>query len=364
MLKYLWVYSAGGEREVQWHEKLIKARQEAGYDVIGFCCTPKYLNKMQWLSFPELDKMWNMGYPPLIKMYRNLLDALKDRNVLIHYNGANLHPRFVEKLDIYKVYTAGDDPESTEILTKPVAKYYDLHLINNIACVDMYKEWGLKKVFFWPLGSLYFPEEISLTKQDILDISKRNFRLVYIGEMNNYKRSFFEMILKKYPEAECWGSGWPKGKISNQDMYNLYISSQVGFNIHNSTGPINFRTYELPAFGIMQICDNKENLDKIFALEEEAVGFDSAEECIIEIDKYLSDTKRQRDIALAGWQRWKRDYTPMAVWNKMVFYIETNFEEKKGIDFNSITNLLNSQENKYSHNFWRNSLDRIKERFM
>lgn len=362
-LRYLWVYSAHNQEVIEWHEKLIKARQEAGHNVKGFCCTPYYLNKMRWLSYPELDKLWRIGYPPLIRMYKELLEAIEGCDVLIHYNGANLHPAFVEMLDIFKVYTAGDDPESTEILTKPVANYYDLHLINNIACIDMYKGWGLNNVYFWPLGSLHFPEEIPLSKEDIIDIAKRKKQLVFVGENNKYKCDFFDAVTKAYPQAECWGKGWPKGYIEDADMYHLYINSQIGFNIHNTSGPINFRTYELPAFGVMQICDNKEHLGGIFELGEEVIGFNTVEECIDNIDNYLRDTLKQREIALAGWQRWKKEYTPMAVWDKLVFYTENYYQKRKGVDYQCVTKMLDHQSKKAVFYIGENCLEKIKRGF-
>lgn len=350
MLKYLWVYSAAREDVVQWHNKLIQRRREQGYDIEGFCCTPPYLCDMNWLPFCDLDRLWRIGYPPLMRMYGELLEALKGRNVLVHYNGANLHPEIVKEIDIFKVYTAADDPESTEKLTKPVARYYDLHLINNIACIDMYKGWGLKDVFFWPLGSLRFPEETNLTKEKILDISLRRNQLVYIGEQNIYKKDFFDQFQKRYPSAQCWGNGWPNGYISHEGKYDLYMHSQVGVNIHNSTGPINFRTYELPAHGVMQICDNKSNLGKIFRLNEEVVGFDKSDECMEKVEYYLSHPKEQREIALGGWQRWHQEYTPDAVWKKLAEHVERHYVERNNEYIPALQKKLKDQG---KHYYWK-----------
>lgn len=346
-LKYLWVYSAANESVVNWHKRLIKKRRELGYDIVGFCCTPQYLNNRHWLAFQDLDRLWKLGYPSLIKMYKELLEVSVDRNVLIHYNGANLHPDFVSKLNMYKVYTAGDDPESTDRLTKPVAKYYDLHLINNIACIDMYKSWGLQNVFFWPLGSISTPEEIALLPKEVLDINLRNNKLVYVGERNPYKNDFFELFVKRFPFAECWGNGWENGFIDEGKMGKLYLNSQMGINIHNSTGPINFRTYELPAYGIMQLCDNKANLDKIYKLNEEVVGFDSSEECMDKVEYYLTHPKEQRDIALGGWERWKKDYTPDAVWSKLDRHVNDFYFENSNKNLNSVKELLRKQGKNY-----------------
>ncbi len=56
--------------------------------------------------------------------------------------------------------------------------------------------------------------------------------------------------------------------------------TRVGINIHNSTGPINFRTFYLPANGVLQICDNKSHLGRIFELGREVVGYQEIAEAI------------------------------------------------------------------------------------
>src|SRR5512139_1060623 len=114
--RYLWVYSAADEWTVAWHDRLLARRRAMGYDVEGFCNTPVDLQR-RWLPFPELDKRWKSGDPALLRMYEQLAGILEGKDVLVLFAGANLHPDFVRWFPVLKVYTAGDDPESTEILT-------------------------------------------------------------------------------------------------------------------------------------------------------------------------------------------------------------------------------------------------------
>ncbi len=317
-LRYLWVYSAADEWTVAWHERLLKRRKEQGYDIEGLCNTPPSLNR-RWLPFPELDFRWVIGDPALMDIYEQLAEKLVDRDVLILYNGANLHPDFVKMLSgVLKVYTAGDDPESTEILTKPLAPAFDVHLINNIACLDMYRSWGLKNVYFCPLGSLTTVDEVIDLNEDVIgDISQRKIPIVFIGGRTSYRGGRMDAMARAFPEAFFAGRGWPKGPIGWDEMWQTYRQSQIGWNFHNSSGPINFRTYELPAYGVMQICDNKSHLGEIYELGKEAEGFDSIEECIELTNYYLAHPADQREVAVRGWKRWRRDYNPDKVWELM-----------------------------------------------
>ena len=315
--RYLWAYSAADDWTLAWHQRLLQRRRERGYDVEGFCVTPPSL-KRRWLPFQELDRRWRYGDRALLAMYEELAEKLSGRDVLILYNGANLHPEFVSRLDLVKVYTAGDDPESTEILTRPLAPAFDIHLVNNIDCLDMYRSWGLTHVHFWPLGSLATVDEVAdIDEEGILDLSTRPVPIVFLGGYQQHRKDRFDRIIAEFPQAFCAGSGWPRGFLPWEEMWRTYRQSQIGWNFHNSTGPINFRTYELPAYGVMQVCDNKANLGKIFELGKEVVGFDSIDECIELTRYYLAHPEEQRRIAAAGWRRWRDDYHPDRVWEKL-----------------------------------------------
>ena len=341
-LRYLWVYSAADEWAVNWHDRLLGRRRERGYDIEGFCNTPLELNR-RWLPFPELDRRWRNGDKALMTLYERLAKYLEGREVLILYNGANLHPEFVRQLGCLKVYTAGDDPESTEILTKPIAPAFDIHLVNNIACLGMYRSWGLKHVHFWPLGSLTTIDDVSdINATNILDMSKRSVPIVFFGGNQQHRKERFDRISQSFPQAFCAGSGWPRGFLSWGEMWNIYRQTQIGWNFHNSTGPINFRTYELPAYGIMQICDNKANLGKIFELDKEVVGFNSIDECIALTRHYLEQPDEQRAIAVAGWKRWRKDYHPDRVWERLVEIVETHWQERFQAEPNNSTVVLQS----------------------
>lgn len=360
-IKYLWVYSAGDELTVSWHNKLIKRRQERGYDIIGFCNTPLSMQR-RWLPFPELDRRWKGGDPDLLSMYQSLLDCLNDRDVLILYNGANLHPEFVKLLSILKVYSAGDDPESTNILTKPIAPAFNIHLINNIDSLDMYRSWGLENVYFWPLGSLSTIDDVNdLTEETILDVKQRKIPIVYIGESNKFKKERLKKIKGHFPSAFMAGRGLPGGFILWDEMWETYRNSQIGWNVHNSSGPINFRTYELPAYGVMQICDNKVNLGKIFQLDKEVVGFDTIDECIEKTQYYLDNQEEQREIALAGWRRWKNDYHPDQIWDLLTNIVEKYyFENPEKWGTSNPTEIINMLKQKRNSGYFMVSIgDRI-----
>ena len=111
----------------------------------------------------------------------------------------------------------------------------------------------------------------------------------------------------------------------------LYQRTKIGPNFHNSSGPINFRTFTLPANGVMQLCDNKKNLGKIFELNKEVIGFDSVEEAIDQTRYYLSHDNERIEIAIAGWKRALKDYNEITVFGLAEKYINELIHSKRSV---------------------------------
>ena len=321
-LRYLWAYSGGGSDFVhRWHCRLLQRRLARGFDVVNFCISPPQLG--HWLTFDQLDRKWRLGDPTLLRMYEQLAELAEQCDVLVLFNGKNLHPEFVRQLSIVKVYTSGDDPESWDLISKHLAPEFDIHLINNIACLDLYRSIGCEYVHFWPLGSLTLEDDVvDLSPDVIADMSRRTIPIAFIGDRNRLKRARLDELVTAFPGAKCRGLKWPSGFADFDEMWATYRLTQIGWNIHNSTGPINFRTYDLAATGVMQICDNKSYLGQIYDLDEECCGFDSIDDCIDLTRYYLSHVEEQRAIAVAAWTRWKACYSPDRIWDRLVAIVE------------------------------------------
>lgn len=360
-LRYLWVHSnIDSSWMIEWHERQIKRRQERGFDIDLFVLrTDPGQREIHY--FPLLDRLWRRGEPKLMRMYEALAEKLQGRDVLIHFNGANLHPEFLQQLDVLKIYHCADDPESTPLLSKPVAHSYDIHMISNIATLDMYRAWGLPNVYFWPLGSLISESDVEdLNVDNIRDLYVRTIPVVFFGALGgvyNRRTRRIMRLAKHFPEAYFAGSGWARGFVNWEDMWAMYRKAQIGWNVHNSSGPINFRTYDLAAHGVLQICDNKSHLGQIYKLGTEAIGFETVEECIDLTRYYLAHPEEQREIAARGWMRWRSDYTPDRIWDRLVDIANSHYEERKAFaDASSVCIELREHERNTST---RRSIERI-----
>lgn len=299
-----------------WIEDWLERLRCAGFEVYPFSLV--FDQKKPVVYFRELDVLWRYGNHQLLIMYQKLADALLDFDVFICFNGANVHPEFVHQLQCFTVYGCFDDPETSENLSKPVADAFDVAMVGNIAEIDTYKSWGVRHVRWWPLGFRHDDYDPSLTEQEIIK-GHRDIEVALLCErLTRWRRERVDKFAASFPNGVYYGSGWPSGFLPESQRVPILQRTRIGINIHNSTGPISFRTFYLPANGVMQICDNKSHLGKIFELGVEAIGYDSIEEAIELTHYYIDHDDERRLIAAAGWKRSTREYNEVACFKRVV----------------------------------------------
>lgn len=280
------------------------------------------------LTWGEMDTKWREKNPVLMDMYEELAKKTENYDAFINWNGINLHPEFIKKLPTFTAYGCFDDPESSEDLSKPVAAAYDLCLVGNIAEIETYRSWGVKKVEWWPLGFRMNDYDSNLIREKILSAERTNDISLLCEKSSGWRRERLNKFFNAFPQGKYFGNGWDSGFLSEKEKVPLYQNTKIGPNFHNSTGPINFRTFILPANGVMQVCDNKSHLGKIFELGKEVVGFDTVEECIDLCRYYLDHDEERRQIAAAGWERAVRDYNEVAIFKRAIDFISHEIANK------------------------------------
>lgn len=328
--KILLLHSNSGELMENWHLNRQNAANNLGYNLSTFNMS----NLHDYVIFPQLDRLWKNKNFKLLKFYEIIGELISRCDILIHFGGALIHPEFIKQFSALKIYHCADDPDSSSVISRPVVHAYDLHAISNPAVLSEYSSWGCKNVFFWPLGSFHYLDNEFLSDFTYKSYLERTKNLSFVGSkygvpryrfLNKVpiigrhnmfwrKKLFFSKLEKHFPDITAHGSYWKKGYIENNNISSLYLNSRIGINVHNSLGPINGRLYDLAAFGVLQVCDNKENLNHVFILNKEILGFDSINEAVDLINFYSNDTKAAYEIAINARERYLRDYTHEAIW--------------------------------------------------
>lgn len=327
-LKIAFAYNAWDSSAMKYHDRIVEQGRVAGFDVYPVVATPNAPSPR--LSWNELDKKVALRDRTISKYRDKLIEQIAEADVFWLFNGANFHPSWLSLLpqQQLKVYSCHDDPESSSNLSLPVSPYFDVCLVGNIAAIPMYQGYTRRPTKWLPLFADI--DQPLLLDEATFFTQKRSNDLVFLGEReSNWRNDRLRVLEQQFPDGKFYGHGWANG--FHKDKKELYQSAKIGINIHNSTGPINLRTYELPACGAMQICDNKCRYGHIFDLNRQGVGYDTIDEAV-ELIKYYLDpahTQERLEIAWNGYQRYQSDYTADSIWSRAYSYFESWYSEKQ-----------------------------------
>jgi spore maturation protein CgeB len=270
------------------------------------------------LPFEDLDRLWRHGDAGLMAMYEALAARASSYDALVNLGGVNLHPDFLRSLPTVSVWRFNDDPESSDRFTVPMAPGHDVCAVGNIAELEMYRRLGIHHVYWVPLG--FWHDEYDPTRtEDELMRQPRPVDVTMLGERTStYRRREVDQYSLAFPQGVFRGRGWPEGFLPETEKIPLLQRTKIGFNKHNSTGPINYRTFYLPANGVMQICDNKTHLGGIYELGSEVIGYDDINQAIELTRYYLAHDEEREAIARAGYRRAVRDYNEIACHQRLL----------------------------------------------
>lgn len=328
--RILMVHSNTGDTVLGWQRRRLDAARSLGYRMEMLSMAELH----PYTIFPRLDRLWKLRDPALMRLYEKLGTAIADCDLFIHYNGALIHPEFLAQFSQPTVYHCADDPDASAVLSRPVATSYDVCAISNPACISMYRSWGCREVFFWPLGSFSYDERTA--PPDVPRHAARGTGASFVGSRNGVprfrfiggllglyrKKGFMDRVEREIPGLRAYGAGWRGGRIEADAIPALYRDTRVGFNVHNSLGPINARLYDLSAFGVCQVCDNKSTLGLVFQEGSEIIGFDTVDECVALMRGIMSRPEKSEQIGFAARDRFLRDYTTAAIWRNFFANLE------------------------------------------
>ncbi len=310
-----------------------------------------FLDRKQYSSFFKFDIFVRISFDGLNKTYKNikelkkyyewlliLLKKEKIENMLFFWWWWFWHPDFLQELKSQNIsislFTVDDDTDTIKYCSLPYTKYYN----NHFHVWVMYdKKWKtiadkLKEYWWNPVWIPYWYTLDNVNQK--IDFENRDIELCYIGNINppkllrisKLKRYFWDR-LKLY--GWQWNGDWRSIKwifykivnklfglwyieaISDEKLKEVYRRTKIWFNLHliPYKWPSNSRVYELPANWIMQVCDNKMWLDKIFDIGKEVVAYADIKDAIKKIEYYLQNDKERIKIAQAGYSRTIDNYS-------------------------------------------------------
>lgn len=291
------------------------------------------------LNSVGIDKLYRNSDIRYLKMIEDFKKLCDKSDIVMFTSFCAIHPNFLynECNNIVKVLCAIDDPPSSFERTVPylfavdVCTFVSLSYNDKIRMEDQLRIWGAKKTYFTPMGASHLNRKDSLKNIDSLS---RDIDLIYVGGMYPVKIDRFTKLKKEFGDSfELYGRWSPFGlrgiaytllnhkthdffrwrvnPLSPSNLAKYYQRTKIGINMHwenAETG--NTRLYELPANGVMQICDRGAGnaTADLFEEDKEIILYNTINEAIDKIRFYLKNDTLREKIAMAGYKRVMKDY--------------------------------------------------------
>ena len=296
----------------------------------------------------------NSNYIQMLNDFKKLCET---SDIVMFTSFCAIHPNFLynECTDIVKILLAIDDPPASfertvpYLFTMDVCTHVSLSYNNEIKMSEQLKIWGARRTYFLPIGASHLNRTDNIS---LYEIKKRDNDLIYVGGMYPTKIDRFTSLKKEFgDDFNLYGRWTPFGlrgiiyTLLNRDKYDFfrwkvnplaanelstyYKNTKIGINMHwgnAETG--NSRLYELPANGVMQICDRGAGnaTADIFEEDKEIILYNDIDEAIDKIKYYLKNDSQREKIALAGYNRVMNDYKQEDIYRDLFNWVIKEFD--------------------------------------
>lgn len=159
------------------------------------------------------------------------------------------------------------------------------------------------------------------------------FDVSFVGGRDAFREWAVGMLEAQGVSVATYGAGWPNGRVFEEDMPAVFRESRINLNLSNSrnhdlrfvtASPANqeyygrttkvseqpkARHFEIALAGGFQLSSYFVGMEDFFVIGDEIAIFTTPEECALQIGRFLADPERRYEIALASWERARRDHT-------------------------------------------------------
>lgn len=313
-----------------------------------------YLDPSLYVRAQLLDNLYYEAHPGLMRMYEDISRQIQDikSDALLVDTCPPYHPDFLRKLNVYKVLRIADGPISAYDRDFAYLHAYDHVLYHSPAYsrdMGMREKLlycGAKRADFWPLGCFDALCDSSKTDRNILS-EKRDIDVIFIGALHLDKMPLLAAVKKAfgrqfrlhgltsvkknvYFNFEYGFPAWVR-PVAFVNYVPLYQRAKIGINVHNrgdyTVG--SYRLFDLPANGVMQICDGGQYLEQFFSVGEEIVSYRDADDTIDKVKYYLAHEEERERIALNGFRRMRKDYRISELLVKASDLIKKGMEQRE-----------------------------------
>jgi len=220
----------------------------------------------------------------------------------------------------------GDDQWRFDKWSSKYAPYFSACITTDKFSVDRYKSIGQNNIVRSQWASL----ESNVLYKNI----DYKYDVSFIGGVSSYRKWFVKKLSKKGIKVHCFGNGWDNGRVSYEQMEEIFSTSKINLNISNSANYdiryllsnikifLNFlrgedknisqtkaRNFEIPVQGGFELTEYVPSLEDYFDIGKEIACYKDIDEVTLLINNYLKHEEERESIKLLGVEKARREHT-------------------------------------------------------
>jgi spore maturation protein CgeB len=221
-----------------------------------------------------------------------------------------------------------DDHWRFDSFSSRYATLYDFVVTTNAAVEHRYRALGGH-----PIVSQYAGTASADAAPPIDDDSEFEWDVTFVGGTHPYRTWLVDWLRRQGVAVECFGAGWPSGRVSYEEMDGIFRHSRINLNVSNSrqhdtryllADPANFlsaratpkafeqikaRHFEIPMAGGFELTFYAIGLEDYLTIGKDVAIYTTPEDCLLQIERMLGDPRLRMDIARSGWARCRAEHT-------------------------------------------------------
>ena len=274
-------------------------------------------NVIRKISSPHWLDAINKAYLLSIGKFRpEIVFSLKGESVL-----PGMLKYITKEFGIRTALWSPDDPRFFYSLFKPMAPFYDYVFSYSSHGVDLYKEFGIEKVY-----RLTFGCDNKLHRRESWS-NQLIGKALFVGTFTPKRYRILRRLIKNDVKIDIAGKYWRKFLPSNtisdgiygKDLAEAFQKYMVSINIHNDEyyGP-NMRTFEVTGSGGVLLTDKAEDVDKFFRDGEEIFIYGDTKEFSKLFKEIISNNELAMEVARRGYERSHKSYSYEEIMKKFL----------------------------------------------
>jgi spore maturation protein CgeB len=159
------------------------------------------------------------------------------------------------------------------------------------------------------------------------------YAVSFVGGHNAYRAWFISRLERAGITVDCFGAGWPRGRVGFAEMEQIFRKSRINLNISNSVNhdirfvlggvrnlknylrspkqaeQVKARNFEIPVAGGFQLTNYVPGIERHFLIGSEIAVYTTPEDCIDQIRYYLANEGIRTDVVARSHDRARTEHT-------------------------------------------------------